>query len=424
MKTTMRTTAILALVSAAWLMAAAGSSGQVNNLTVHEWGTFTSVAGEDGAAVSWDALSCKNDLPRFVNNFGSRGFKWRLQGTVRMETPVLYFYSPREMDAQVKVGFPEGMITEWYPNADYQVFQKNAADGTVHRLPTNLNGIDTTMRSLSGAIEWKNVKVRPGATPILPTESAPSHYYAARATDAAPITVDGQHEKFLFYRGVGRFPVPLTASVAADRKIVVENRSQQAPPVVILFENRQGRIGYRTAGRFEKTLALDPPALNGSLSQLRSDLEAALVTQGLFPKEARAMLDTWQDSWFEEGSRLIYLVPSSEVEAMLPLQITPAPARTVRVFVGRIELVTAETMQSVEAAITSSNWPAVDRYSRFLGPILNRMYPGNPAKVSAIAQRFQNSQGYRSAVNAPGCPVQSVQSVEPVTQRAASSSLR
>src|SRR5206468_6263249 len=91
-----------------------------SDLTVHEWGTFTSVAGEDGSAVDWDALGCKDDLPAFVNDFGYRGFKGRLAGTVRMETPVIYFYSPKEVDAHVKVAFPHGLITEWYPRAEYE----------------------------------------------------------------------------------------------------------------------------------------------------------------------------------------------------------------------------------------------------------------------------------------------------------------
>jgi hypothetical protein len=413
MKSTICVTAILAPVLAAsvvLLMAGGGQSPQFSDLTVHEWGTFTSVAGEDGAAVSWDALGCKNDPPRFVNDYGYRGFKWRLQGTVRMETPVLYFYSSREMEAQVKVAFPQGLITEWYPNADYQVFQENIADGSVRQLAANLNGIDTSMRSLTGGIEWKNIKVQPGATPALPAESTPSRYYAARGTDAAPITVDGQHEKFLFYRGVGRFPVPLLARVAASGKIVMKPRNQEAVPSVFLFENRQGRIGYRTAGLFDETLTLDPPVLSGSFPQLRQDLETALIAQGLFPKEAQAMVETWQDSWFEEGSRLIYVVPLSEVDAILPLQITPTPAQTVRVFVGRIELVTAETKQFLESAIANADWPAVDRYSRFLAPILSRMYPGNPEKVTEIEQRFQNS-GYSGAANASGCAVQPAQSV-------------
>src|SRR5712691_3130914 len=256
--------AVLVISAAALLIAADIHSVEPSGLTVHEWGTFTSVAGEDGSAIDWDTLGCKNDLPGFVNDFGYRGFKRRLQGTVRMETPVLYFYSSRELDARVKVSFPQGLITEWYPQAENRVYQKSRIDGSMRELPANLSGIDMSMRSMAGAIEWRDVKVQPGASLALPVESGPNHYYGARATDAAPITVGGQHEKFLFYRGVGRFPVPLAARLSGDGKIVVENRGQEPVPTVILFENRQGRIGYRTAGAIEGTLTLDVPALDKS----------------------------------------------------------------------------------------------------------------------------------------------------------------
>src|SRR5215831_13698947 len=101
MRSAVRLASFLVVSAAAVLIAAEIHSVRPRDLTVHEWGTFTSVAGEDGAAVDWDTLGCTSDLPRFVNDYGYRGFKWRLQGTVRMETPVMYFYSPREVDAHV-----------------------------------------------------------------------------------------------------------------------------------------------------------------------------------------------------------------------------------------------------------------------------------------------------------------------------------
>src|SRR5690348_18331315 len=110
----MRLAVFVVLLSAAALIAANVNTTQPGGLTVHEWGTFTSIAGTDGSAMTWDSLACKDDLPRFVNDFGFRGFKWRLQGNVRMETPVLYLYSTRELEARVKVAFPHGVITEWY----------------------------------------------------------------------------------------------------------------------------------------------------------------------------------------------------------------------------------------------------------------------------------------------------------------------
>ena len=66
------------LTAATVLIAAEVRSGQPAGLTVHEWGTFTSVAGENGDAIEWDVLGGKYDLPRFVNSehpcFNSIGF--------------------------------------------------------------------------------------------------------------------------------------------------------------------------------------------------------------------------------------------------------------------------------------------------------------------------------------------------------------
>src|ERR1700758_3804991 len=72
-------------------------------ITVHEWGTFTSVAGADGNAVEWRTYSGRSDLPCFIYSFA--GIKGNLSGSVRMETPVLYFYSPLNSTANVKVRF-------------------------------------------------------------------------------------------------------------------------------------------------------------------------------------------------------------------------------------------------------------------------------------------------------------------------------
>src|SRR5215467_6717338 len=69
------------------------------DLTVHEWGTFTSIAGEDGYAMPWRTYGGTEDLPCFVYTFG--GFKFQIPGTVRMETPVVYFYGSRDLVADV-----------------------------------------------------------------------------------------------------------------------------------------------------------------------------------------------------------------------------------------------------------------------------------------------------------------------------------
>src|ERR1700730_3571547 len=61
-------------------------------LVVHEWGTFTSIAGDDGNALLWLPIATKSDLPTFVEHYPDLNVKGGLRGTVRMETPVIYFY--------------------------------------------------------------------------------------------------------------------------------------------------------------------------------------------------------------------------------------------------------------------------------------------------------------------------------------------
>ena len=72
---------------------------------MHEWGTFTSIAGKDGVALEWRPLNGPTDLPKFVHTIQKAGdglrhrqTKLDLVASVRMETPVLYFYSGSEMD--------------------------------------------------------------------------------------------------------------------------------------------------------------------------------------------------------------------------------------------------------------------------------------------------------------------------------------
>jgi len=351
------------LITAALLAGAEFHLGQSAGLTVHEWGTFTSVAGEDGNSINWNVLGGNDDLPRFVND-NYHCIKRLLTGSVRMETPVLYFYTARPTEARVHVSFPQGTITEWYPQADQ-----------------------------SSGIEWKNLKIEPGTTPVYPVEKSPSRYYEARATDAAPVTAGSQHEKFLFYRGVGSFPIPLSARVTADGSVAVTNRTAGPIPTVILFENRGGRIGFRTTAVAD-TISIDRPSLDAQFPQLRSHLEAALIAEGLFPKEAAAMIETWRDSWFEEGARLIYIVPSRTVDEVLPLEIAPAPAQIARVFVGRIELITPATLSAVEQGVAVNDHAVAAQYGRFLEPILNRLVLANRVDTQ-FALRFRAGVPYQ-----------------------------
>jgi hypothetical protein len=125
------------------------------------------------------------------------------------------------------------------------------------------------------------------------------------------------------------------------------------------------------------------PELSGSIDDLGRDLEGLLVAQGLYQDEAHAMVETWRGSWFEEGSRLLYLVPATFVNNVLPLSINPAPSQTVRVFVGRLELVTPATEKTVLTAFASHDAATLEKYGRFLEPILATMITKEPSPAKA-----------------------------------------
>lgn len=262
----------------------------------------------------------------------------------------------------MRVDFFKGKITEWYPQAR-GVYVPGPND---ERNPSTL--------------DWGRITVLPGAEENFPVETKPSHYYPARETDAAPLRVCGvkgeQREKFLFYRGVGTFDQPLTVKLD-DGNVVAKNTSTESIPQFILFENRGGGIGYQVRSSFDREIILDRPALGQTQESLERDLEAMLVAQGLYEKEALAMIKTWRDSWFEEGLRVFYIVPRTVTDSILPLTIEPQPSELTRVLVGRIEIITPEMEKEIELSLSDSSRDLKDvaeeitrKHGRFAEPVL------------------------------------------------------
>jgi len=360
-----------------------------SGLTAHEWGTFTSVAGPDGQAVEWLPLTGSTDLPGFVEQFQEGGYKRGLRGTVRMETPVLYFYAPAEETVSVKVSFSKGVITEWYPHASSVEPRTALHDSTLYY-----------GSQPDGSIAWDSVTLSPSLAADFPQEARSDRYYAARATTSTPLRVqapDGeQHEKFLFYRGVSAFAVPISATVTPAGQVRAQNRGNDTFPSVILFERRGEKVGYRIANALQAEATLDPPDLTASVDSLAHDLEGILVNQGLYQNEAQAMVQTWRDTWFEEGSRLLYIVPPEFVNTVLPMTIKPAPTQTTRVFVGRLELVTPATASAVENAFAQHDRATLAKYARFLEPILKTMIDSTLDSDKAQGFRHDLNRYYNS----------------------------
>jgi hypothetical protein len=377
---------VVFLFAAALSVTAAALQSQQPPVVVHEWGTFTTVAGEDGQAVRWLPLGGPTDLPCFVDVYKNRAYKVltttseapvpityeaarsSLIATVRMETPVLYFYAEKPAAVSVRVKFPRGLITEWFPYAT--VTQPNV-------YPDVLD--DPRVVSI---IDWPYVEIAPGRQVSLPKGNGESHYYAARATDSAPVRVNGNDEKFLFYRGVASFPVPISAALT-ENGVRLTNLGTDPVPGVILFENRGGRLSFTDVGTLTTPTTITRPTVVADAKTLRAKLIEYLKSTGLYQREAEAMVETWRDSWFEEGTRVFYLVPSASVDRILPLAVTPAPTSVARAFVGRMEIITPESLAMAQTALAANDVATLEKRGRFLGPIADRL----AAKMESVSDR-------------------------------------
>jgi hypothetical protein len=127
-------------------------------LTAHEWGTFTSIAGHDGHAADWLPLTGSTDLPAFVEHFQNPNFKAGVRGTVRMETPVLYFYTNHATALSVHVSFAQGLITEWYPHADRV---EPVGLQTQARMAAYYNDWNRRQKQPDSSISWDSIKLEP-----------------------------------------------------------------------------------------------------------------------------------------------------------------------------------------------------------------------------------------------------------------------
>jgi len=318
------------------------------SLIVHEWGTFTSFQDSVGSTISGINVD-DEPVPHFVHRHRempvfttrSKPALWS-QGaprchpdvTLRLETPVLYFYPQpgyRTQTLDVTANFVGGWLTEFYP----------FANGQNSGFPGALD------RSAQGSLQWKGLRL---ATDTKRLPQTREHVWLApRAVNSAVVT-EGQMEeaeKYLFYRGVGHIDAPLIVSEQAG-SLTISPRFATFRPFPELWLVRvqpDGRVRYRhmRAGDqgAEKVSIPADASTPSNRDDLYRELADALEKQGLFKEEALAMLETWKLSYFEsEGTRLMFVLPRSWIDAQLPLSIS-VPADITRVMLGRIELVSS-----------------------------------------------------------------------------------
>jgi hypothetical protein len=347
-------------------------------MQVHEWGTFTALQDETGEPIA-GVNSQEEPLPRFTHDLAlmliignpvQGAPKCHPDVTMRLETPVIYFHLPesavRPVLVDVRVWFKGGWLTQFYPKADADA--PGLHDGTVFGKLTG-----ETVSSL----RWYGLRV--GGQGVGP-DTGDHVWLVPRSVRAESVTTaSGEVERFLFYRGVGHIRSPLRfrrdASgtkfvIAADIEPAVAQGPAMSIPEVWLVDIREnGTAAFRTLGPFALTPAsatpqapppqapspqAQPPLaetpasfseneyrLDG-VADLGRHMHRSLTTAGLFEDEAKALLDTWELSYFKSpGLRAFFLVPPDWTNHYLPLKLS-IEAEIKRVMVGRVELVTPE----------------------------------------------------------------------------------
>jgi hypothetical protein len=286
----------------------------------------------------------------------SKGLARPVRGvTVKMETPVIYFHSEEAFDVSVKVGFNGGTISQWYPDRTGGETLPVPPPPADPKKPLPI--ADWTLdfsKPWQGSIEWKGRVLSPAeskeAILFKPTESL--HWMRPRVPEANVIrTTKGETEGFLFYRGVGAFDPGLTTTVSSDDTLHLLNRTGGDIPFAMVFERVGGLTRWKTmkdglnAGATAEVPTSGfseavPDFEVGLVEPVYREMVAGLTATGLLQSEARAMVETWWSSYFaQDGLRVFWVVPTAKTEAILPLEVSPKPEKSVRVIVGRSEVI-------------------------------------------------------------------------------------
>ncbi len=381
-----------------------------DRLIIHEWGTFTCLQDETGQAIP-GVNTDDEPVPAFVHRISDliqkpselapvyyKGVpRLHRQVRMRLETPVIYFHPPANLRqplvASLQVDFRGGWLTEYYPAAKVSA---PGLDGGNFKF----SGLTARTR---GSLEWHDLKI--GGDHALPATEA-QVWLAPREVDAATVKAPGgEAEKYLFYRGVGSLPSPITVARSAGndsliiREDVPANLGLRTPLSIralwLVHVRGDGQVAYRSLGAAQLTgesgrellrtrmgftdesqpsskqrsvtdASADRVEISlgkysgGNLARLRTEMRVELIADGLFRDEADAMLRTWELAYFKSpGLRLFYVLPQQWTDAVLPMKCSLA-AEVSRTMVGRIELVTPQQRSLIRkigaAPVSEPNW--------------------------------------------------------------------
>jgi hypothetical protein len=286
--------------------------------------------------------------------------------TVKMETPVLYFYSPEPVDVEVKVGFNGGTISQWYPRC--------------HECEANPTApfVDFAAAPYAGHISWKAKVLAPGTQ--IPYTTAGSGQETGEWTAPRNVASNllqgegGEYERFLFYRGLGNFKNTVNLAFLDDSMFTVTNAGDEDLPWVLIYDRPhasemsmspastwyQGPLAAHA--RLTLKRGHTPTQYDQAAISPMDSLLAHLIQAGLNADEARALQNTWYNGYFfESGLKAFWILPRAQVDRILPLSITPTPLEIRRVIVGRSEILTPDFERELRLARSADTLSAFAR---------------------------------------------------------------
>jgi hypothetical protein len=245
------------------------------------------------------------------------------------------------------------------------------------------------------------------------TDSALVYLNSGRASPHPAI----EAEKFLFYRGLGAFELPLQIkSSGKDSALQLQLQSpccSERLNGVFLVWVKDDRIRWAALpdiimnklNQIEVERALNEPAvLDVGVPQVKEAMALKLTESGLYPKEAQAMVNHWERGYFRtNGLRILYILPRAQTDAHIPIQVEPKPTAMVRTMVGRVEIITPDTERYVLAALERLHGDNIELkqyaekylagFGRFREAVLRRVLQMNAsADVKKTAEQILSAQ--------------------------------
>lgn len=350
--------------------------------------------------------------------------------TVKMETPVIYFHSDKGFRAKVDVGFNGGTISQWYPSrsgGDSLPLPKIPADPKLNPVSPEDWRIDFS-KGYQGRITWDVDVLSPAESKdaIIFKPNDTVNWMRARVPEANALRVGHQHEGYLFYRGIGNFTPGLETKVDVTETLSLTNQTGNDIPFLLVFERRSGVTRWHAIDAGLKASAstevprehLKPAAASIRMEAadetdgqhwlpddqfkpaLYRTMKEGLLKTGLLASEADAMIQTWWNSYFNtEGLRVFWILPKEKTESILPLAVEPPPSSTVRVIVGRSEVLRPSQEQQWLAEASKpadeSNWNTMTTTDRFGAAMRYRIEALAEKRKTSAIQKNNDSNNSR-----------------------------